>query len=198
MFVFHHRSRGGLEKTTSHSIPSARPMFMVRRSTCWWEPFTQKSSFHLQDYCCVILLRDALLCISALHNVNPSICPSLSPPVLSAHSQLHEVMPDFDFLSEADLACDVVCLVYDINNPRSFEYCAKVYKVRRREVFTYTFTQVFAQVFTHENVCHLNTERLCLAAILHRQQDAMCGDRCQVGPARSTAALQPLTARVLP
>lgn len=46
----------------------------------------------------------------------------------SAH-QLHEVMPDFDFLSEADLACDVVCLVYDINNPRSFEYCAKAYKV---------------------------------------------------------------------
>uniref|UniRef100_A0A8C2YYM7 Mitochondrial Rho GTPase n=1 Tax=Cyclopterus lumpus TaxID=8103 RepID=A0A8C2YYM7_CYCLU len=41
---------------------------------------------------------------------------------------LHEVMPDFDFLSEADLACDVVCLVYDINNPSSFEYCAKVYK----------------------------------------------------------------------
>nr|XP_046160338.1 mitochondrial Rho GTPase 1-A isoform X1 [Oncorhynchus gorbuscha] len=41
---------------------------------------------------------------------------------------LHEVMPDFDFLSEEDLACDVVCLVYDVNNPRSFEYCAKVYK----------------------------------------------------------------------
>uniref|UniRef100_A0A7N6A060 Mitochondrial Rho GTPase n=1 Tax=Anabas testudineus TaxID=64144 RepID=A0A7N6A060_ANATE len=28
----------------------------------------------------------------------------------------------------AELACDVVCLVYDVNNPRSFEYCAKVYK----------------------------------------------------------------------
>uniref|UniRef100_A0A7N6A8M4 Mitochondrial Rho GTPase n=1 Tax=Anabas testudineus TaxID=64144 RepID=A0A7N6A8M4_ANATE len=41
---------------------------------------------------------------------------------------LHEMMPDFDFLSEAELACDVVCLVYDVNNPRSFEYCAKVYK----------------------------------------------------------------------
>ncbi|XP_019906766.2 mitochondrial Rho GTPase 1-A isoform X1 [Esox lucius] len=41
---------------------------------------------------------------------------------------LHEVMPDMDFLSEADLACDVVCLVYDVNNPRSFEYCAKIYK----------------------------------------------------------------------
>lgn len=44
-------------------------------------------------------------------------------------SQLHEVLPDFEFLSEADLACDVVCLVYDLSNPRSFEYCAKVYKV---------------------------------------------------------------------
>ena len=38
-------------------------------------------------------------------------------------------MPDFDFLSDADLSCDVVCLVYDVNDPRSFEYCAKVYKV---------------------------------------------------------------------
>lgn len=49
-------------------------------------------------------------------------------------AKLHEVMPDFDFLSESDLACDVVCLVYDTNNPQSFEYCAKVYKVcfRRR------------------------------------------------------------------
>ncbi len=44
-------------------------------------------------------------------------------------SQLHKVLPDFEFLSEADLACDVVCLVYDISNPHSFEYCAKVYKV---------------------------------------------------------------------
>ncbi|CAL8284755.1 unnamed protein product, partial [Boreogadus saida] len=43
---------------------------------------------------------------------------------------LHEVMPEFDFLGpdEADLSCDVVCLVYDVNNPQSFEYCAKVYK----------------------------------------------------------------------
>uniref|UniRef100_A0A672KYQ8 Mitochondrial Rho GTPase 1-A-like n=1 Tax=Sinocyclocheilus grahami TaxID=75366 RepID=A0A672KYQ8_SINGR len=41
---------------------------------------------------------------------------------------LHKVLPDFEFLSEADLACDVVCLVYDISNPGSFEYCAKVYK----------------------------------------------------------------------
>uniref|UniRef100_A0A8C5FBG7 EF-hand domain-containing protein n=1 Tax=Gadus morhua TaxID=8049 RepID=A0A8C5FBG7_GADMO len=41
-----------------------------------------------------------------------------------------QLMPEFDFLGpdEADLSCDVVCLVYDVNNPQSFEYCAKVYK----------------------------------------------------------------------
>uniref|UniRef100_A0A4W5RAH9 Mitochondrial Rho GTPase n=1 Tax=Hucho hucho TaxID=62062 RepID=A0A4W5RAH9_9TELE len=37
-------------------------------------------------------------------------------------------LPISCFLLEEDLACDVVCLVYDVNNPRSFEYCAKVYK----------------------------------------------------------------------
>uniref|UniRef100_A0A3B4A3D5 Mitochondrial Rho GTPase n=1 Tax=Periophthalmus magnuspinnatus TaxID=409849 RepID=A0A3B4A3D5_9GOBI len=41
---------------------------------------------------------------------------------------LHEVFPDFDYLTDADLACDVVCLVYDTSNPYSFEYCAKVFK----------------------------------------------------------------------
>ncbi|XP_011610651.2 mitochondrial Rho GTPase 1b isoform X1 [Takifugu rubripes] len=41
---------------------------------------------------------------------------------------LHEVFPDFDYLSDVDLACDVVCLVYDVSNPHSFEYCANVFK----------------------------------------------------------------------
>uniref|UniRef100_A0A665TTW9 Mitochondrial Rho GTPase n=1 Tax=Echeneis naucrates TaxID=173247 RepID=A0A665TTW9_ECHNA len=41
---------------------------------------------------------------------------------------LHEVFPDFDYLSDADLACDIVCLVYDVSNPYSFDYCAKVFK----------------------------------------------------------------------
>ncbi|XP_067115430.1 mitochondrial Rho GTPase 1b isoform X2 [Osmerus mordax] len=41
---------------------------------------------------------------------------------------LHEVFPDFDFLSDAELTCDIVCLVYDSSNPHSFEYCAKVFK----------------------------------------------------------------------
>lgn len=56
--------------------------------------------------------------------------PPDGPSVFPLCQQLHEVVPDFDLLSEADLACDVVCLVYDVNNPRSFEYCAKAYKVR--------------------------------------------------------------------
>uniref|UniRef100_A0A8B9LW18 Mitochondrial Rho GTPase n=1 Tax=Astyanax mexicanus TaxID=7994 RepID=A0A8B9LW18_ASTMX len=41
---------------------------------------------------------------------------------------LHEVFPDFDFLSESDLSCDVVCLIYDVSNPCSFEYCAQIFK----------------------------------------------------------------------
>ncbi|XP_024252296.1 mitochondrial Rho GTPase 1-A isoform X2 [Oncorhynchus tshawytscha] len=41
---------------------------------------------------------------------------------------LHEVFPDFDVLSDTDLACDIVCLVYDASNPHSFEYCARVFK----------------------------------------------------------------------
>ncbi|KAL4657933.1 mitochondrial Rho GTPase 1-A-like isoform X4 [Arapaima gigas] len=41
---------------------------------------------------------------------------------------LHEVLPDPEFLSEGDLSCDIVCLVYDVANPHSFEYCARVYK----------------------------------------------------------------------
>jgi len=30
--------------------------------------------------------------------------------------------------SAAELSCDVFCLMYDVTNPRSFEYCARVYK----------------------------------------------------------------------
>lgn len=49
---------------------------------------------------------------------------------LSSPLQLHEVFPDFDYLSDADMACDIVCLVYDVSNPYSFEYCTKVFKVK--------------------------------------------------------------------
>ncbi|KAM8843425.1 mitochondrial Rho GTPase 1-A-like isoform 1-T1 [Synchiropus picturatus] len=41
---------------------------------------------------------------------------------------LHEVFPDFDYLSDSELTSDIVCLVYDVSNPYSFDYCAKVFK----------------------------------------------------------------------
>jgi len=33
-----------------------------------------------------------------------------------------------DSLTSSDMSCDVVCLLYDVTNPRSFEYCARLYK----------------------------------------------------------------------
>ncbi|XP_076871547.1 mitochondrial Rho GTPase 1b isoform X2 [Brachyhypopomus gauderio] len=41
---------------------------------------------------------------------------------------LHEIFSDFDCMSESDLSCDVACLIYDVSNPCSFEYCAQVFK----------------------------------------------------------------------
>ncbi|XP_061233139.1 mitochondrial Rho GTPase 1 isoform X2 [Neopsephotus bourkii] len=40
---------------------------------------------------------------------------------------LHDVSDD-DFLTDAETICDVVCLVYDVSNPKSFEYCARIFK----------------------------------------------------------------------
>ncbi|OCT60856.1 hypothetical protein XELAEV_18046877mg [Xenopus laevis] len=40
---------------------------------------------------------------------------------------LHHVM-ECEALSPTDTMCDVVCLVYDITNPKSFDYCARIFK----------------------------------------------------------------------
>ena len=40
-----------------------------------------------------------------------------------------DVMLVTDTLTAAQQNCDVICLVYDASNPRSFEYCAKIYLV---------------------------------------------------------------------
>ncbi|NXL93090.1 MIRO1 GTPase, partial [Alectura lathami] len=40
---------------------------------------------------------------------------------------LHDVS-DSEFLTDAETVCDVVCLVYDVSNPKSFEYCARIFK----------------------------------------------------------------------
>ncbi len=48
-------------------------------------------------------------------------------------SQLNEMDLDMtDALSGPELACDVICLLYDVTNPKSFEYCAKMYKVSNK------------------------------------------------------------------
>jgi Ras family protein T1 len=42
---------------------------------------------------------------------------------------LHEVDVGLsDTLTTADLSCDVACLLYDVTNPCSFEYCARLYQ----------------------------------------------------------------------
>uniref|UniRef100_A0A674M8L1 Mitochondrial Rho GTPase n=1 Tax=Takifugu rubripes TaxID=31033 RepID=A0A674M8L1_TAKRU len=33
-----------------------------------------------------------------------------------------------EFLKQSDAACDVACLMYDTSDPRSFDYCASIYK----------------------------------------------------------------------
>lgn len=50
-------------------------------------------------------------------------------------SKLHEIDVGLtDELTSEDLECDVVCLMYDISDPRTFEYCARMYKVSRHKL----------------------------------------------------------------
>uniref|UniRef100_A0A8B9UB65 EF-hand domain-containing protein n=1 Tax=Anas zonorhyncha TaxID=75864 RepID=A0A8B9UB65_9AVES len=42
---------------------------------------------------------------------------------------LYEVSADTKFTKPSDAACDVACLIYDLSDPRSFSYCASIYKV---------------------------------------------------------------------
>uniref|UniRef100_A0A3B4C7D9 Mitochondrial Rho GTPase n=1 Tax=Pygocentrus nattereri TaxID=42514 RepID=A0A3B4C7D9_PYGNA len=41
---------------------------------------------------------------------------------------LPEVDVETEFLKAADAACDVACLMYDVSDPDSFNYCASIYK----------------------------------------------------------------------
>ena len=46
-----------------------------------------------------------------------------------------DVLAASDGLSSKQTNCDVICLVYDASNPRSFEYCARIYLVRQSDKF---------------------------------------------------------------
>ncbi|XP_040503366.1 mitochondrial Rho GTPase 2 isoform X3 [Gallus gallus] len=41
---------------------------------------------------------------------------------------LHEVSAETQFTKPSDAACDVACLIYDLSDPKSFSYCASIYK----------------------------------------------------------------------
>ncbi|XP_036382719.1 mitochondrial Rho GTPase 2 isoform X1 [Megalops cyprinoides] len=41
---------------------------------------------------------------------------------------LYEVDVDTEFIKASDAACDVACLMYDVSDPKSFNYCASIYK----------------------------------------------------------------------
>uniref|UniRef100_A0A8C6GMX5 Mitochondrial Rho GTPase n=1 Tax=Mus spicilegus TaxID=10103 RepID=A0A8C6GMX5_MUSSI len=47
--------------------------------------------------------------------------------LLGRNLMLHDIS-ESEFLTEAETICDVVCLVYDVTNPKSFEYCARIFK----------------------------------------------------------------------
>ncbi|XP_054067048.1 mitochondrial Rho GTPase 2 isoform X4 [Rissa tridactyla] len=41
---------------------------------------------------------------------------------------LYEVSADLKFMKPSDAACDVACFIYDLSDPKSFSYCASIYK----------------------------------------------------------------------
>uniref|UniRef100_A0A673HYR3 Mitochondrial Rho GTPase n=1 Tax=Sinocyclocheilus rhinocerous TaxID=307959 RepID=A0A673HYR3_9TELE len=47
---------------------------------------------------------------------------------LQRSTELEEVDVETEFLKAADAACDVACLMYDVSDPDSFNYCASIYK----------------------------------------------------------------------
>ena len=70
-----------------------------------------------------------------LHLLKARFIQSLVNSVIVYGQQKHLVMLDADVLAASDgltaaqTNCDVICLVYDASNPRSFEYCARIYLV---------------------------------------------------------------------
>nr|XP_014429766.1 mitochondrial Rho GTPase 2 [Pelodiscus sinensis] len=43
---------------------------------------------------------------------------------------LYEIDVDTEFMKASDVVCDVACLMYNVNDPESFNYCACIYKQR--------------------------------------------------------------------
>ena len=70
--------------------------------------------------------------------------------------QKYLVMMDADVLAASDCLnstqtnCDVICLVYDASNPRSFEYCARIYLVNQAKEKSYSFINlIYLAIFLY-------------------------------------------------
>jgi hypothetical protein len=50
-----------------------------------------------------------------------------------------------DALTPSELNCDVCCLVYDVSNPRSFEFVARIYLVSH--LLTFATLEAILQTF---------------------------------------------------
>ena len=60
-----------------------------------------------------------------------------------------DVLSASDCLNSTQTGCDVICLVYDSSNPRSFEYCARIYLVRKRLSKELFLIIIFLAIFLH-------------------------------------------------
>uniref|UniRef100_A0A672N9C9 Mitochondrial Rho GTPase n=1 Tax=Sinocyclocheilus grahami TaxID=75366 RepID=A0A672N9C9_SINGR len=58
----------------------------------------------------------------------PTIYAINTVSVANQDKYLIEVDVETEFLKTADAACDVACLMYDVSDPDSFNYCASIYK----------------------------------------------------------------------
>uniref|UniRef100_A0A8C2BLS0 Mitochondrial Rho GTPase n=1 Tax=Cyprinus carpio TaxID=7962 RepID=A0A8C2BLS0_CYPCA len=58
----------------------------------------------------------------------PTIYAINTVSVANQEKYLIEVDVETEFLKAADAACDVACLMYDVSDPDSFNYCASIYK----------------------------------------------------------------------
>ncbi|KAK2855441.1 hypothetical protein Q7C36_007310 [Tachysurus vachellii] len=85
---------------------------------------TGKSAF-LKAFLGRSLAGDEHRCPSAfsLHTIN-----TVSVSNQEKYLILEEVDVEAEFLKAADAACDVACLMYDVSDPDSFNYCASIYK----------------------------------------------------------------------
>lgn len=72
-----------------------------------------------------VLRKGPNVCVCVENRISAndgSVCVCLSP-------QLHEIDVDVEFVRPSDASCDVACLLYDVTDHKSFNYCASVYKV---------------------------------------------------------------------